>query len=203
MLDQLLAKFPATGREDSNGSSSGVPIPLQGIFESAAGVTLVDGFYRFHTRESALRGNQACAKLIRGFEGRFFVFAFDWLGRELAVDVRHDARDGEVICVDPGGGEYLTTDCPLSEWHDAVAGDEDPLSYPFYLDWRRANPAQGALSFGQAIGYQVPLFLGGEDEVPNLDVCDREVYFELCTQLAHRTRELQVGETIHSISIGE
>jgi hypothetical protein len=102
--------------------------------------------------------------------------------------------------VDPGGGEYLTTDCPLSEWHDAVAGEEDPLAYPFYQEWRAANPAAGLLGYGQAIGYKVPLFLGGEDEVHNLEVCDREVYFELCTQLAHGARKLGVGETVHSIS---
>lgn len=87
--------------------------------------------------------------------------------------------------------------------HDAVAGDEDPIAYPFYLDWRRTNPGQGPLAFSQAIGYKVPLFLGGADEVANLEVCDREVYFDLCTQLAHGIRQLPVGETIHSIASSE
>jgi hypothetical protein len=202
MLDELLEKFPVTGREPGSGDLSRIPEALRGIFDSMAGATLAEGFYRFHSPASVPRGNEACAKLIKGFEGRFFVFAFDWLGRELAVDIR-DAKDGKVICVDPGGGEYLRTDCPLPEWHDAVAGEEDPLAYPFYLDWRRANPGQGPVAFDQAIGYKVPLFLGGEDEVSNLEVCDREIYFELCTQLAHGARQLPVGETIHSIAISE
>jgi hypothetical protein len=203
MLDQLLERFPVSNREFSGGDLSVIPAEIQGIVEAVAGVTLADGFYRFHTLESAVRSNEACAKLIKGFEGSFFVFAFDWLGRELAVDIRSDATNGNVICVDPGGGEYLTTDCPLSEWHDAVAGEEDPLAYPFYFAWRKANPGQGPLAFHQAIGYKVPLFLGGEDEVPNLEVCDREVYFELCTQLAHGARQLPVGETVTAIAISE
>ena len=165
------------------------PAPLTAMFEDFGGVTLADGFYRFHTAASATAANDACARLIRGFAGRCHAFAFDWLGRHLAVDLR-DANgdgDGDVICVDPGGGEYLTTDCPLSEWHDIVASDEDPLAYPFYQEWRAANPAQGPLAFHQAIGYRVPLFLGGADEVPNLEVIDRDVYFELSIQLALKT----------------
>jgi hypothetical protein len=202
VLDELLKKFPATAREPSGGDSSGIPAAARGIFDLMAGVTLAGGFYRFHTPASVRRSNEACARLINGFEGRFSVFAFDWLGRELAVDIR-DASEGAVICVDPGGGEYLTTDCPLSEWHDAVAGEQDPIAYPFYLDWRRANPGAGPLAFTHAIGYKGPLFLGGEDEVANLEVCDREVYFDLCTQLARGTRKLPLGETIHSIVISE
>jgi hypothetical protein len=179
--------FPVSSREPS-GAAGDVPTPLAATVAAVGGATLADGFYRFHTPDSALAANEACAGLIRGFAGRFHAFAFDWLGRELAVDLRDASGDGRVICVDPGGGEYLTTDCRFSEWHEVVAGEEDPLAYSFYLEWRRASPGQGPLAFGQAIGYRVPLFLGGADEVANLEVGDREVYFEICTQLALQTR---------------
>lgn len=199
MLDRILALFPMTACEIS-GKIDSIPSPLSSIFTRAGGATLAGGFYRFHTAESAARGNDACGKLIKGFNGRFHVFAFDWMGRELAVDLK-GGDDGLVICVDPGGGEYLKTDCPLSQWHDAVASEEDPLAYPFYREWREAHPKQGPLGASEAIGYKVPLFLGGADDIQNLEVCDREVYFDLCTQLAHGARQLPERVTINSISI--
>lgn len=171
MFDALLARFPITGR-------------AEGLLPGLGGVTLDDGFYRFHGEASARRSEQACAALIGGFEGRFRCFAVDWLGRELAVDTRPGRRQ-EVIIVDPGAAEYLTTSTVLDDWHDAVADPEaDPLAWTFYQEWRAANPSFRDLAFDQAIGYRVPLFLGGEDEVANLEVTDREVYFEVCTQLA-------------------
>jgi hypothetical protein len=201
MLDSLINKFPITAHLDVSSGSDDLPEPLQSLLGQVGGSTLTDGFYRFHTTESVKAGNVACAQLINGFQGRFHVFAFDWLGRHLAFDTRPGTIDGKVIAVDPGGGEYLTTDCPLSEWHDAVAGPEDPLAYPFYLEWREANPSAGPLRFDQVIGYKVPLFLGGADEVSNLEIIDFAVYFELCTQLAHGVTTMPPGTTIHQIGI--
>ncbi|MBQ6554892.1 MAG: DUF1851 domain-containing protein, partial [Firmicutes bacterium] len=31
--------------------------------------------------------------------------------------------------------------------------------------------------------YKVPLFLGGEDDIPNLELCDMEVYWGILSQL--------------------
>lgn len=203
MVEKLLATFPVTAREPVSGDPRALPAPLASVLGTLGGVTLADGFYRFHTPDSAVRADVACAKLIKGYRDRCRAFAFDWSGRELAVDLGRDGSGELVICVDPGGGEYLTTDIPFGEWHDMVAGEEDPLAYPFYQEWRAANLACGPLGFDQAVGYRVPLFLGGLDEVGNLEVMSREVYFEICTQLALKTRDLPVGTTIKEITIGE
>ena len=203
MVENLLAKFPVTAREPVTGDPSALPAPLADLLGALGGATLADGFYRFHTPDSAAAADIASAKLIKGYGTRCRAFAFDWLGRELAVDLGKDGRGELVICVDPGGGEYMTTDVPFGEWHDVVAGEDDPLAYPFYQEWRAANPTAGPLGFDQAIGYQVPLFLGGEDEVGNLEVISREVYFEICTQLALKTRDLPVGTTIKEITISD
>jgi hypothetical protein len=201
MVENMFGRFLVTAHEVVTGDASDLPAPLARLLGSHAGVTLADGFYRFHTAESARRADVACATLVTGFAGRCRAFAFDWLGRELAVDFGKDGTGDLVICVDPGGGEYLTTDCPFDEWHDAVAGEEDPLAYPFYEEWRVAHPDVGPLGFDQAIGYQVPLFLGGKDEVANLEIVSRDAYFEICTQLAHKVRELPVGSIINEFVI--
>lgn len=201
-LARLTAKFPITGRELGKPDVATVPSILQPIIQLMSGATLDSGFYRFHTPESARTGTQACSRLITGFEGRYYSFAFDWLGREVAVDIRPRPEDGYVIVVDPGAGEYLKTGCRLSDWHDAVASDEDPLAGTFYSEWRSQDTERGPLRFDQAVGYKIPLFLGGRDEVGNLEVVPRGLYFELCTQLAHGTRHMSPGETIDQVIIG-
>lgn len=187
MFKALTAAFPVTDRCET-GDVSSLPEPVRGVLAEMGGVTLARGFYRFHTADSAVAANDACGELIRGFAGRYHAFAFDWLGRELAVDVRAGQADGAVIAVDPGGAEYLESDLSLSAWHDVVASEEDPMAYRFYTTWRAANPEVGDLGCDQVIGYKRPLFLGGADEVENLELSDRDVYFSLCTQIATQLR---------------
>ena len=196
MFDKLTKSFPVTAREESGGDVNSLPGVLAECFRDMGGKTLADGFYRFHVPRSAEASNRRCASLISGFDGKFYCFAFDWFGRELAVDLRKP--DGDVIVVDPGGGEYLRSDTPFSIWHDVVAGEDDPLAYPYYLEWRAANPGVGSFRFDQCAGYLVPLFLGGEDDVSNLSLTDREVYFEICVQLSNGVATLPAGATIES-----
>jgi hypothetical protein len=201
MFSALVRRFPVTDRLPVEPAPSDLPPALLAVFDEFGGATLDNGFYRFHVASSARRSDQACANLIGGFAGRFRCFAVDWLGREIAADAR-PGRPNKVIIVDPGGGEYLTTPCVIEDWHDAVAEpDGDPLAVTFYQDWKKANPEFRGLRFDQAIGYRVPLFLGGEDEVTNLEVTDRETYFEICTQLAQGVRDMPPGTTIESIRL--
>lgn len=202
-LTRLLARFGVSSRVTDDSASPDSSPDLEDIFKAASGTTLDDGFYRFHTRSSARESDNACDELIAGFKGRFRCFAYDWLGREVAVDARTVGFNGQVIVVDPGGGEYLDPSTRLLDWHDAVASDADPLAYSFYREWREANPHAGPLGSEEAIGYKVPLFLGGADDVSNLEVTDRKVYFEICTQLAQQARDLPPGTSINSISKSE
>jgi len=201
MFSALVERFPVTDSFPVESVPSELPPALRNTFEEFGGATLDRGFYRFHIPSSARRSDLACAQLIGGFEGQFRCFAFDWLGREIAADMR-PGRPHSIIIVDPGGGEYLTTPCVIEDWHDSVANlDDDPLAWTFYRDWQKSNPAFHELRFDQAIGYRVPLFLGGQDEVDNLEVTDREVYFEICTQLSQGVRDMPPGATIESIRI--
>ncbi|WP_050502189.1 T6SS immunity protein Tdi1 domain-containing protein [Streptomyces monomycini] len=199
-LASLTAAFPVTETVTSDSADRGAPEPLAGLFRQLAGTTFAHGFLRFHTPESAAESAASCARLIDGFEGSFHPFAFDWLGREVALDVRAGETRRLVIVVDPGGGEYLGTECDLDEWHEVVAGEDDALAFSFYEEWRAAVPSAGALRRDQAVGYKVPLFLGGEDEVENLHLVDREVYFELCTQAALQVRDLPPGTPISEVT---
>ncbi|MFF0483001.1 T6SS immunity protein Tdi1 domain-containing protein [Streptomyces sp. NPDC004435] len=197
-LEILLRRFPVTDTAEPTAPAEGrhpVPATLAGLFERAAGSILVDGFLRFHTPDSARESYEACARMIEGVEGRYYPFAFDWTGRELLFDIRDpEARPRYVIAIDPAEGEHFTTGLTVDEFFEAAADeDEDALAFPYFQEWREANPGTGPLGFGEVVGYKVPLALGGSDDVANMEVTDQRVYFELCTQLALQLRDLPEG----------
>jgi hypothetical protein len=43
------------------------------------------------------------------------------------------------------------------------------------------------LDHNKCVGYKVPLFLGGEDEISNLDELDMEVYWSIIGQLMNHS----------------
>ncbi|MEM6296817.1 MAG: T6SS immunity protein Tdi1 domain-containing protein, partial [Myxococcota bacterium] len=58
-----------------------------------------------------------------------------------------------------------------------------------------------APAYGQCVGYEKPLYLGGEDEVSNLQMEDMSVCWSISAQLLARTRGLPVGTRIKKVSI--
>jgi hypothetical protein len=114
VLTNILQAFPMTSGPDRRSRAVIGVRDLDGALRSVAGATLANDFYRFHTTESARTANDLSARLIDGFDGRYRCFAFDWLGRHLAVKVGEQTPDGLVIAVDPGSGEYLKTDVRFS-----------------------------------------------------------------------------------------
>ena len=51
----------------------------------------------------------------------------------------------------------------------------------FFEEWK--NYSNVKLKYGRCAGYKIPLFLGGEDIVSNLEDNDMEVYWEIMTQI--------------------
>ena len=51
-------------------------------------------------------------------------------------------------------------------------------------------PSGTHLPFDQSIGYKVPLYLGGESCVHNMELIDTEVLWDLQYQIASRINEL-------------
>ncbi|MEI5006320.1 DUF1851 domain-containing protein [Streptomyces sp. PmtA] len=64
-----------------------------------------------------------------------------------------------------------------------------PPAFDCFDEGRKANPGAGPVGFDQVVGYKVPLSLGGADDVANLELTDRQVYVELCAQIALQLRE--------------
>jgi len=73
----------------------------------------------------------------------------------------------------------------LTEFHEdeLVQEAHAALAEPFYREWRAESGDDVPLGPGECVGYRVPLFLGGKDEVDNLERTDAEVYWSLTGQM--------------------
>ena len=138
----------------------------------------------------------------RGYRNRLIVFAYDWLGRQIAFDRKRTVSGEPMIAIlEPGTGEVLEVPTnfmefieeELTEYHEAA------LASGFYREWRDGGGSVPQPS--QCVGYKIPLFLGGTDTVDNLELIDLDVYVTICGALFEQSLSLHPGQKISEISI--
>lgn len=118
------------------------------------------------------------------FAGLAQIFGADWLGRVFATQ----GQGGEVLLLEPGTAEALEIPVDLAEFEasELVDNPDAALAFGFYQSWRNAGGA--APGPGQCIGYRKPLFLGGADEMDNLELSDLSVYWSVTAQIIAQVR---------------
>jgi hypothetical protein len=105
--------------------------------------------------------------------------------------------------MEPGTGQALEIPFGFESFHENLNDLREPaLAATFFSRWASANGGAIPLAHGACVGYKVPLFLGGQDTVDNLEVIDLEVYWSVCGQLRQGTKRLPSGGSIRQISIG-
>lgn len=147
-----------------------------------------------HEADKVPNWTHAACEAFPQFKDRIECFAFDWLGRMFALDSKRSVN-GEpgVLMLEPGTGQALEIPATFLSFHceELIEYADAALAKTAYEQWRKENPAP--LAHTECAGYKVPLFLGGEDTVSNMERVDMEVYWELCTQLLKQTRSLPDG----------
>jgi hypothetical protein len=98
-----------------------------------------------------------------------------------------------------GTGEALEIPANLQSFHEEVLIEhgEAALAISFHEKWLAAGGK--APNYAQCIGYQKPLFLGGDDEVWNLQLSDLDVYWHVVGELVRKTRGLPPGTPIRAV----
>jgi Domain of unknown function (DUF1851) len=173
------------------------------VLEMLAGATFEGGLYRLHNRASATALRPTVELAFPAHRGQIWLFGFDWLGRQFALDAsRTKGKEPLVLLLEPGTGEALEIPATLAEFHEStlIHETEAALAESFFRTWR-SNAPNGSLDHSQCAGYRVPLFLGGRDEVDNLEVTGLAVYWGLLAQLIRRVSGLPVGTRIDGLSI--
>jgi hypothetical protein len=180
--------------------------PVRGyaeLVEQFAGCSFDLGLYRIHDASSGPVAASAISEAFPDFARRAVPFAFDWLGRQFALDrERMVGDDPQVLLLEPGTGQVLEIPSGLVDFHDKELVDfrDAALAATFFAGWCAREPTSVPLAREQCVGYRVPLFLGGADTVDNLEVIDWEVYWSISGQLLLGTASLAPGTTIRQVS---
>lgn len=131
--------------------------------------------------------------------GHVSCFAFDWAGRQFSVDLG-DTRD-MVHMFEIGTGQVLEIPTDLDGFfgEEIVQYTDGALGESFFSAWLDAGG--GEPGFDECIGYRRPLFLGGVDDVSNLELTDLSVYWTVFGQLRVKTRGVPPGTPVRRVSI--
>jgi hypothetical protein len=150
------------------------------------GATFSGGLYRVHDERSSAVAEGLISDAFPEFSDRARVFGYDWLGRQFALDFRR-LQGGQplVLMLEPGTGEALEIAANFVDFHDEemVEFSDAVLAINFFDEWRAAHPDSIPLARDACVGYKVPLFLGGEDTIVNLELSDLDVYWTIFGQL--------------------
>jgi hypothetical protein len=167
-------------------------------------LTLLGGAYRRFETDEIEWATALARDAFPDFAARIRCFGIDWLGRMFATDAAR-VVDGEeqVLLLEPGTGEALEIPAGVREFHDVelVEDADAAVAFSFFHQWL----ANGGSRPGriQCVGYKVPLFLGGTDDLPNLELAEIDVYWTIAAQVLARVRTLPLGTPIGSVSFGK
>ena len=209
MFDRFLKAFPLTSGSEKEATEQVLLPKLLSkarsaveFFSNFEGSTFSNGLYRVHPLRGIEKWTLIIEKAFPPFKGIIKCFGYDWLGRQFALDSSR-FLDGEplVLMFDIGTGEVLKIPTSFHDFHNLEMVDypNDVLELKFFTEWRSA--VDGEIHAHQCVGYKLPLFLNGEDDIENLEITDIEVYWELFGQLLEQVRQLPPGAKISKINI--
>jgi len=133
------------------------------------------------------------------FTARVTCFGYDWLGRAFAIDAtRLEAGRPGVVMFEPGTGEALKIPANIETFHEdeLINFGESSLAIDFYRNWQKRLNA--SLGYDQCVGYKKPLFLGGVDDIENLEISDIDAYWYIVGQLILNTKGLPIGTSVRT-----
>jgi hypothetical protein len=205
ILAPFISKFEVTA--DAGNSTKAMPSECDNrnfseIIVALGGKTFCRGLYRILRCDQVREARLAMEGVFPELAARIVPFGYDWLGRHFAVDLGR-VKEGvpQVLMLEVGAGEAMQIPTSIEDFHniELVSHADDALSVPFWNRWRKDNSK--SLAYTECVGYKVPLFLGGADDLSNLEVIDMSVYVHICGQLRAKTLSLPPGQTIRRISM--
>lgn len=105
--------------------------------------------------------------------------------------------------LEPGTGQALEIPVDIVSFHETELRSypDAVVAFPFFKSWLGSGGKSPA--YDQCVGYKIPLYLGGNDEVTNLEISDFDVYWTLSAQLLTNARDLPAGTKVGRISISD
>lgn len=208
MFDRFFSKYNVDARVE--GSPIQLPEALgevRGFAEFMAqyrGCTFGGGVYRVHTAETSEAIAPHVVEEFPGYRDRITLFGFDWIGRQFGLDAKVQ-EDGEpaILMLEADTGDALGIPANFRTFHEVEAVDypDDVFLVNLFTQWREAAPRPQLLSHDEIAGFQVPMFMGGDVVLENLDATSMQVHWSLTAQLWRSTRGLRPGSEIRGVDI--
>jgi hypothetical protein len=203
-FDRLLAAYPVT--QSPSGGAGQWPFAqddLDEVFTFLGGLCLDMGLYRVHTPDSAVEWSGLIAEGFPSFRRRAMPFGYDWLGRQFAADRDRVGPNGHLcLLLEPGTGQALEIPLTAVELHQDGLIDlaEATLAVAFYRTWRTETGDVVPLGEAQCVGYRLPLFLNGSDEIGNLERTDMVVYWSFIGQTLAQVTDKTWGTPVTEVN---
>lgn len=168
-----------------------------------SGCNFGGGIYRLYGIEEIEAWTTTVYEGFPEYADRVRCFGRDWLCNQFCLD-KQRMENGEalILLFEIGTGKVLKIPETFDNFHSALIV-EDPeavLAEGFFDRWRASVNDLRPLNASECVGYKVPLFLGGKDEVENLERADASVYWHLTAQMFLKIRDLPPGTTVRGIS---
>lgn len=174
------------------------------VIAGLGGKTFEEGLYRVLRGDEVIEATQAAWAIFPQHAKTIVVFGYDWQGRQFAADAKR-MSDGlpQVLLLDVSYGEVFEVPCDPITFHntEAVEYPDDTLGRAGFQEWKASNPT--AIQHSECVGYEVSPFLGGEDDMENMEVSDLSVYWHLCGEIRSQIEDLDDGDEISDISIDD
>lgn len=148
------------------------------------GISIKEGLFTVFNTSDLGKWEDNIKLFFYNMSEEFRVFGYDWQGNCYGVVPQYLSTGKEnVIMFEIGTNEILSFNCAfetfvneflITHWNEILVPD-------FFRDWKEKHIERP--EYGKCIGYRKPLFLGGEDNIDNLEYSDMDVYWTVLTQV--------------------
>lgn len=177
----------------------GAADPYDAFIDGLGGRSFGDGVFRVFERSDLERWHRVVSGCFTKLRGEFNLIGYDWMGRCFAVDQRNGDGKELVVLLEIATLDmyYIGKDVAVFLNEVMPNQSEACLGVGRYREWLEGHAPVGRMECG---GYRIPLFLGGEDSLENMEVSDMEVYWDMTDQLWEAVKDLLEGTKIGNIS---
>ncbi len=199
-LDRFFGKYAVTEKpegfwvsdaETDNGT-------LGPLISHYGGTAFNRGIYRLHTWTGIDLWSGTVGRAFPALDRQVVIFGQDWQGNQFGW---RNVGDPKVLLFQIGSGEVFEIADSIASFHDQelVEHSAEALNERLWHAWVALG---GDLpNADQCVGYRIPIYLGGRDQLENLELCDLQVYWGINAQLLQQVRALPPGTPISEVRI--
>lgn len=190
-------------REDIGVSMLNSEPNLAAFFRELGGISFGRGLYRTLKIAEIEAYIERTVLAFPDYRGRIFPFGYDWLNRVYCLDIGNGDVPKSCLLFSHLSDEVLRIPAGIVEFHnDIIINDGNEIFDADMFDNFLIREERNMLGRSECAGIIVPLFLGGEYSISNMDLFDTSIDWETMAQILVQTRASRINEKIQSVSLG-